>query len=314
MPTAIRMIAPRPTESARGRQDVQPYQPGQPQAAAGVNHAPPRLQAARPLHQFLQGGIHIRGSMVSPSRGQTVAHAKHLRIAARWVSKLLTWGRHGRARGKERNPIMMTALRAYDERMLDVITARRKRWLDIFMRCITHAGDWPSMVGITLTLSFGFPSGLRRVGLKCLAVLTVSHLLVQLMKRTINRPRPKLRPTKLFVMEPPDRFSFPVGTRHRGAGGRHPALLRASPAGGLHRSRSRAGHRRVTRLPGRTLSGGRHHGLGDGDHDRADRGLESAGLAPPWKRGRTFQGACGVSFRRLRPAPTRTRSGSPGRI
>lgn len=106
---------------------------------------------------------------------------------------------------------MMTALRAYDERMLDVITARRRRWLDIFMRCITHAGDWPSMVGITLTLSFGFPSGLRRVGLKCLAVLTISHLLVQLMKRTINRPRPKLRPTKLFVMEPPDRFSFPSG-------------------------------------------------------------------------------------------------------
>ena len=106
---------------------------------------------------------------------------------------------------------MMTALRAYDERILDVITARRKRWLDVFMRFITHAGDWPSMVGITLTLSFGFPSGLRRVGLNCLVVLTASHVLVQLMKRTINRARPKLRPTGLFVMEPPDRFSFPSG-------------------------------------------------------------------------------------------------------
>ena len=189
--------------------------------------------------------------------------------------------RRERARRKERSLLMMTALRAYDERILDVITARRKRWLDIFMRCITHAGDWPSMVGITATLSFGFPSGLRRVGLKCLAVLTVSHLLVQLMKRTINRPRPKLRPTGLFVLEPPDRFSFPSGHAHRRAGGRDPALLRASPAGGLHRSRSRAGHRRVARLPGRALSGGRRHGLGDGDHDRADRGLEPPGLSTP---------------------------------
>ncbi|MDE0474409.1 MAG: phosphatase PAP2 family protein [Gammaproteobacteria bacterium] len=106
---------------------------------------------------------------------------------------------------------MMAALRAYDERMLDVITARRKRWLDIFMRGVTHAGDWPSMVGITLILSFGFPSGLRRVGLECMAVLAVSHLAVQLMKRTINRARPKLRPTGLFVLKPPDRFSFPSG-------------------------------------------------------------------------------------------------------
>ena len=106
---------------------------------------------------------------------------------------------------------MMEALRAYDERILDVITARRRRWLDVFMRGVTHAGDWPAMVGVCLVLSFGFPSGLRRVGLNCLTVLTVSHLLVQLMKRTINRPRPKPRPTDLFVMEPPDRFSFPSG-------------------------------------------------------------------------------------------------------
>lgn len=106
---------------------------------------------------------------------------------------------------------MMAALRAYDERLLDVIAARRRRWLDIFMRCITRAGDWPSMVGITVALSLGFPSGLRIVGIKCLAVLTVSHVMVQLIKRAINRPRPRLRPTALFVMEPPDRFSFPSG-------------------------------------------------------------------------------------------------------
>lgn len=106
---------------------------------------------------------------------------------------------------------MMASLRAYDERILDVITARRKRWLDIFMRCVTHAGDWPSMVGVTLTLSFGFPSGLRGVGLRCLVVLTGSHLLVQVMKRTINRSRPKPRATGWFVVKPPDRFSFPSG-------------------------------------------------------------------------------------------------------
>ena len=107
--------------------------------------------------------------------------------------------------------LMMSVLRAYDERILDVIIACRKRWLDTFMRCVTHMGDWPSMVGVTLTLSFGFPSGLRRTGLKCLVVLTTSHLLVQLMKRTINRARPKLRPGGSFMMAPPDRFSFPSG-------------------------------------------------------------------------------------------------------
>ena len=124
---------------------------------------------------------------------------------------------------------MMAALRAYDERILDLITACRKRWLDIFMRGITRAGDWPSMTGVTLALSLGFPSGLRKVGLKCLVVLTVSHVLVQLMKRAINRARPKLCPSGAFVIRPPDRFSFPSGHATAGLAVAYPLYFALPP-------------------------------------------------------------------------------------
>jgi undecaprenyl-diphosphatase len=44
-----------------------------------------------------------------------------------------------------------------------------------------------------------------------LATLIVSHLIVQLVKRTVNRPRPSLREATASLVPEPDRFSFPSG-------------------------------------------------------------------------------------------------------
>src|SRR6185295_10084047 len=44
-----------------------------------------------------------------------------------------------------------------------------------------------------------------------LATLVISHLVVQLVKRTVNRPRPSLREATASLVPEPDKFSFPSG-------------------------------------------------------------------------------------------------------
>ncbi|MGH7580788.1 MAG: phosphatase PAP2 family protein [Gemmatimonadales bacterium] len=51
----------------------------------------------------------------------------------------------------------------------------------------------------------------RRVGELALATLVISHLLVQLVKRTIGRGRPASRGDLRAAIREPDRFSFPSG-------------------------------------------------------------------------------------------------------
>lgn len=52
---------------------------------------------------------------------------------------------------------------------------------------------------------------LRAAGERALAVLVLSHLVVQLVKRTVNRPRPSQGPGWAAFARVPDRFSFPSG-------------------------------------------------------------------------------------------------------
>lgn len=51
----------------------------------------------------------------------------------------------------------------------------------------------------------------RAAGRDTLLVLIVSHLLVQLLKRTIGRPRPSRGTPCVAIIREPDRFSFPSG-------------------------------------------------------------------------------------------------------
>ena len=92
------------------------------------------------------------------------------------------------------------------ERLLLSPTASRARRL--FWSVVTHAGGVCVSLGISLAplwLDGSLGEGARRATI----LLLTSHLLVQVVKRTVSRPRPVLRnpPGIRF----PDRFSFPSG-------------------------------------------------------------------------------------------------------
>jgi undecaprenyl-diphosphatase len=106
---------------------------------------------------------------------------------------------------------LIPILNRRDERILHALVLRRGDAGDRLMRSITHLGDTAVTVAITLLLALGAVPGLERIGREMAFVLVVSHLWVQLLKRTINRPRPRLPVGSLSLIDAPDRFSFPSG-------------------------------------------------------------------------------------------------------
>ena len=91
---------------------------------------------------------------------------------------------------------------ALDERSTRV--ARR------MLVAITHAGGvFSSLLLASLPLLGLRP--LARAGAKPMIALVVSHLIVQLFKRTVGRPRPSQTLTARAAIAEPDRFSFPSG-------------------------------------------------------------------------------------------------------
>ena len=77
------------------------------------------------------------------------------------------------------------------------------------MRWLTHLGGARATIGTGLLL---VALGERRLGLAALLALTLSHVAVQVLKRTVARPRPcdaSGRP--LALVDLPDPFSFPSG-------------------------------------------------------------------------------------------------------
>ncbi len=85
-----------------------------------------------------------------------------------------------------------------------------RRFWRRFWRVVTHLG------GATFTLAASLAplalGGAWQVGaLRALSILVASHLLVQLVKRTVGRPRPSCRTSCEVLIHEPDRFSFPSG-------------------------------------------------------------------------------------------------------
>ncbi len=75
---------------------------------------------------------------------------------------------------------------------------------------ITHlGGTGPSLLSALLPMLACCE--LERGGRLALAILVVSHLIVQLIKRTVVRVRPALVCNRLALVGEPDRFSFPSG-------------------------------------------------------------------------------------------------------
>lgn len=111
---------------------------------------------------------------------------------------------------------LLLTLGTYDQRLLFALVQRRRRIADILMRAITHLADPPVVVALTLGLWLGAPSAIGEAGAAAAFALTVSHLAVQVLKRSVVRQRPALPVGLAFLVEPQDRFSFPSG--HAAAG------------------------------------------------------------------------------------------------
>ncbi len=104
---------------------------------------------------------------------------------------------------------LLLFLGAHDERALHALVLRRRPWLDRVVRAGTHLGD--AAVTIPAALALLANPAWRAAGVPAALALAVSHALVQLLKRTVTRPRPRLPVGIASLIEPPDRFSFPSG-------------------------------------------------------------------------------------------------------
>ena len=105
---------------------------------------------------------------------------------------------------------MITVSQA-DERLLLAMLTRRRPLLDALMRVVTKLGNVEVIAPITLTVALGAVDGLTRAGVVAAWSLALSHLVVQVAKRSICRERPRLPVGLGFLIVPEDRFSLPSG-------------------------------------------------------------------------------------------------------
>lgn len=101
-------------------------------------------------------------------------------------------------------------LTRHDERALRALLLRRHRWADATLGLVTHLGGAVMSVAVAVLVMVAVPS-LSRAGLLGAFALVVSHGLVQLAKRTVDRPRPRMPAGLETLVRTPDRFSFPSG-------------------------------------------------------------------------------------------------------
>lgn len=100
--------------------------------------------------------------------------------------------------------------RALFVRCVDHASARRAQ--RALWTVLTHLGGTACSVAAALMPLLLLDAGsLFDAARHALATLVVSHLAVQLVKRTVNRPRPSLREATASLVAEPDKFSFPSG-------------------------------------------------------------------------------------------------------
>jgi undecaprenyl-diphosphatase len=81
------------------------------------------------------------------------------------------------------------------------------RWLWSFF---TVLGGTPCAVGAAV-LPMAMGGAWAAVARQALATLVISHIIVQLVKRTVGRPRPSAGVSCATLVAEPDKFSFPSG-------------------------------------------------------------------------------------------------------
>ncbi|MDE3171786.1 MAG: phosphatase PAP2 family protein [Gemmatimonadota bacterium] len=87
---------------------------------------------------------------------------------------------------------------------------RSARALRTVLTAVTHAGGAFGSIALASLPLLGIRP-LAAAGARPLAALVVSHLVVQLFKRTVGRPRPSQTLSARAAIAEPDRFSFPSG-------------------------------------------------------------------------------------------------------
>ncbi len=86
------------------------------------------------------------------------------------------------------------------------ITRRKRRaWT-----ALTHVGGATATI-VSSTVPLAFHGAVREAALLALVTLVLSHVVVQLIKRTVGRPRPSRGTSCATLIGEPDRFSFPSG-------------------------------------------------------------------------------------------------------
>jgi undecaprenyl-diphosphatase len=80
----------------------------------------------------------------------------------------------------------------------------------VFWSVITHLGGARASIGLTMAALLLPPVQGHQVW-RTLLLLGWSHLVVQLVKRTVGRPRPTEKLALESLVQVPDRFSFPSG-------------------------------------------------------------------------------------------------------
>ncbi|HEX6309731.1 MAG TPA: phosphatase PAP2 family protein [Longimicrobiales bacterium] len=102
-------------------------------------------------------------------------------------------------------------LHRHDEQALLLVVACRKDWLDRALRRLTHLGGATVTVGATTAMLVSSSPAWHTAGRRAAFALAGSHLVVQLIKRSVCRSRPRLPVGIRSLTDPPDRFSFPSG-------------------------------------------------------------------------------------------------------
>ncbi|SCY30218.1 phosphatase PAP2 family protein [Alkaliphilus peptidifermentans] len=85
-------------------------------------------------------------------------------------------------------------------------------FLDFLMKNITHLGSTTFTTLLSLFLFFYPKEEVRLIGTKMMISLLTTVLIVQFIKRTVNRPRPYITFSDIIPINPPNcSYSFPSG-------------------------------------------------------------------------------------------------------
>ena len=108
--------------------------------------------------------------------------------------------------------LLLTRLDARDRELFIrwSMSGEQRRRARRFWTALTHLGGVScSVAAAALPLGAAGPLGVAAQ--RASVTLVISHLIVQLVKRTVGRPRPSRRVDRAALVVEPDRFSFPSG-------------------------------------------------------------------------------------------------------